>query len=122
MKKSSFAAMILGTVSGVFFSLGMCMVMLPEWDAFQPGVILGCVGLVLGLFTAFVWRRMEHKTPLRITGRMVLTVFAAAAGTLALGIGMCLCIIWGSMIPGIVIGIFGILVLLCMIPVVRGFR
>jgi uncharacterized membrane protein len=122
MKKSSFAAMILGTVSGVFFSLGMCMVMLPEWDAFQPGVILGCVGMVLGLFTAFVWRRMEHKTPLRITGRMVLTVFAAAAGTLALGIGMCLCIIWGSMIPGIVIGIFGILVLLCMIPVVRGFR
>lgn len=122
MKKSSFAGMILGTVSGVFFALGMCMVMLPEWDAFQPGVILGCVGLVLGLFTAFVWRRMEHKTPLRITGRMVLTVFAAAAGTLALGIGMCLCIIWGSMIPGIVIGIFGILVLLCLIPVVRGFR
>lgn len=122
MKKSSFAAMILGTVSGVFFSLGMCMVMLPEWDAFQPGVILGCVGLVLGLFTAFVWRRMEHKTSLRITGRMVLTVFAAAAGTLALGIGMCLCIIWGSMIPGIVIGIFGILVLLCLVPVVRGFR
>lgn len=122
MKKSSFAGMILGTVSGVFFALGMCMVMLPEWDAFQPGVILGCVGLVLGLFTAFVWRRMEHKTPLRITGRMVLTVFAAAAGTLALGIGMCLCILWGSMIPGIVIGIFGILVLLCLIPVVRGFR
>ena len=25
MKKSSFVAMVLGTVSGVFFALGMCM-------------------------------------------------------------------------------------------------
>ena len=29
MKKSSFVAMMLGTVSGVLFSLGMCMALLP---------------------------------------------------------------------------------------------
>ena len=34
MKKSSFVAMILGTVSGILFALGMCMALISEWDAF----------------------------------------------------------------------------------------
>ena len=37
MKKSSFVAMVLGTVSAVLFALGMCMALIPEWDAFQAG-------------------------------------------------------------------------------------
>ena len=51
MKKSSFVALLLGTVSGVLFALGMCMALLPEWNAFAQGVILGVVGLVLGAIT-----------------------------------------------------------------------
>ena len=47
MKKSSFVAMVLGTVSVVLFALGMCMALIPEWNAFKPGVIFGCVGLLL---------------------------------------------------------------------------
>ena len=46
MKKSSFIALVLGTVSTVLFALGMCMALIPEWDAFRPGVIFGAVGLV----------------------------------------------------------------------------
>ena len=30
MKKSNFVALILGTISGVFFALGMCMALLPH--------------------------------------------------------------------------------------------
>lgn len=30
MKKSNFAALILGVIGGVFFALGMCMALLPE--------------------------------------------------------------------------------------------
>lgn len=30
MKKSNFVALILGTVSGIFFALGMCMAMIEE--------------------------------------------------------------------------------------------
>lgn len=30
MKKSSFVTMILGTVGGILFALGMCMVLIPE--------------------------------------------------------------------------------------------
>ena len=57
MKKSSFVAMVLGTVRGVLFALGMCMALIPDWNAFQPGIIFGCVGLVLGLVTVIVWRK-----------------------------------------------------------------
>lgn len=42
MKKSGFIALILGTVSGVLFALGMCMALLPEWDAFTEGVLSAC--------------------------------------------------------------------------------
>ena len=62
MKKSSFVAMILGTVSGILFALGMCMTLISEWDAFLQGIILGCIGILLGLITLIVWRKMETQS------------------------------------------------------------
>ena len=108
--------MVLGTVSGVLFALGMCMALIPEWDAFQPGIIFGCVGIVLGLTTLIVWRKMEHKEPVRFSSKTVLTVIVGVAGALALGVGMCF-----SMV-GIAIGLVGIVVLLCLIPLTKGIR
>ena len=122
MKKSSFIAMMLGTVSGMLFALGMCMVMIPEWGAFRPGVVLGCVGLVLGLITILVWRRMKHKEPVRLSGRALLLVLFGVIGALALGVGMCYCMVWNSMVKGIVIGLGGILALLCLVPLGKGIR
>ena len=120
MKKSSFVAMVLGTVSVVLFALGMCMATIPEWNAFRPGIIFGCVGLVLGLITLIIWRKLEHKQPIRMNGKTVLTVIVGAVGALALGVGMCFSMVWGRMVVGIVIGLIGIVVLLCLIPMTRG--
>lgn len=122
MKKSSFMAIMFGTVSGMLFALGMCMVMIPEWGAFRPGVVLGCVGLVLGLITILVWRRMEHKEPVRLSGRALLLVLFGVIGALALGVGMCYCMVWNSMVKGIVIGLGGIWALLCLVPLGKGIR
>lgn len=122
MKKSSFAALILGAVSGVLFALGMCMAMLPEWNAFTPGIVLGCAGLIFALITVFVWRRMEHKAPIRVTGKAVLTVMVSVVGVLALGVGMCFAMVWNNMVLGIVIGLAGIVILLALIPIVKGLR
>ena len=80
MKKSSFVTMVLGTVSGVLFALGMCMALIPEWGAFQPGIIFGCVGLFLALITLIVWRRMTHKEPIRISGKNILTITVGIIG------------------------------------------
>jgi len=122
MKKSSFVALLLGTVAGMFFALGMCMALLPEWNAFTEGIVFGAVGIVLGIVTVFVWRRMEHKAPIRMSGKGVLTVAVTLIGVLALGIGMSLCLVWNNMIAGILIGIAGIAVLLCLIPMVKGLK
>ena len=72
MKKSSFVAMLMGTVSGVLFALGMCMALIPEWGAFQPGIVFGCVGLLLGLVTVMVWRKMEHKAPIHFSAKTII--------------------------------------------------
>lgn len=122
MKKSSFTALLLGTISGVLFALGMCMALIPEWDAFRPGIIFGCVGLVLGVITVIVWRKMEHKAPIHLSGKTILTIVVGVAGALMLGVGMCFCMVWEKMVLGICVGIVGIAVLLCLIPLVKGIR
>ena len=122
MKKSSFVAMLMGTISGVLFALGMCMALIPEWEAFQPGVIFGGVGLLLGLITLIVWRKMEHKEPIQFSGNTILTIVVGVAGALALGVGMCFSMVWDKMVIGIVIGMVGIVVLLSLIPLVKGIK
>ncbi len=122
MKKSSFVSLVLGTVSGMLFSIGMCMALLPEWNAFKPGIIFGILGLVLGIITVFVWRKMEKKSPIRISGKAVLIIAVGIIGALLLGVGMCFCMVWSKMIMGIIIGIIGIIALLSLIPLINGFK
>jgi uncharacterized membrane protein len=122
MKKSNFIALVLGTISGVFFALGMCMALLPEWNTFKPGIIFGCVGIILGLITVLIWRKMENKNPIRLNGKIVLTVIIGIVGALALGVGMCFTMVWGQMIAGVIIGLVGIIILLSLIPLVKGIQ
>lgn len=122
MKKSNFIAMILGTVSGVLFALGMCMALIPEWNALKPGIVFGCVGLVLGMITLLTWRRMEHKEPIKISSKTVITVLVGIVGALALGVGMCFTMVWEKMVTGIIIGLLGIITLLCLIPLTKGIE
>ena len=122
MKKSSFVAMLMGTVSVVLFALGMCMDLIPEWGAFQPGIVSGCVGLLLGVITVIVWRKMEHKVPIRFSAKTVFAAVVGVVGALALGIGMCFCMVWNKMVIGIVLGLIGIAILLCLIPLTKGLQ
>lgn len=124
MKKSSFVAMVLGTISLVFFALGMCMALLPEWNAFTEGIIFGAIGLALGLVTLLIWRKMEHKAPLHmhLTGKTVLVIIIGVLGTLLLGIGMCFCLVWNRIIIGTLVGLLGLVLLMALIPLVKGIK
>lgn len=122
MKKSSFVVTVLGTISGVLFALGMCMALLEQWNAFKPGIVLGVVGLVLAVVTVIVWRKMEHKAPVHLSGKAVLTILVGIIGALAFGVGMCFSMVWGNMVLGIGIGLVGIAVLLCLIPLTKGIK
>lgn len=122
MKKSSFVALILGTVSGVLFALGMCMALLPEWEAFTEGVIFGTVGIVLGLITALIWCKMENKKLPKMHGKNAFRILYAVVAVLVLGVGMCMCLVWEQIVWGTLVGLLGIVMLIALIPMIKGIK
>lgn len=122
MKKSSFAALILGTLSGVLFALGMCMALLPEWNAFSAGVALGIAGLILGALTFFVWCRMEYKKLPRINGRYMLYILYGILAATVFGVGLCLCLVWQKIVWGTLVGLLGMIMMIALIPMIKGIR
>jgi len=122
MKKSSFVAMIMGTIGGILAALGMCMCLQPEWNAFRPGAIMSCIGLVELLVTVIVWRRMTINDPNRMPGKILFSIALGIVGALLLGVGMCFAMMWGKMMFGIIIGLAGIISLLSIIPIIRGIK
>ena len=122
MKKSSFVAMVLGTIGTIFSAIGMCMCLLPQWNAFRPGVILGCIGIAVLLITLMVWRKMTNKDPIRVNGKTMGTILLGVIGSLLLGVGMCLVMVWSNLVFGIIVGIMGIMLLLALIPLIKGIE
>ncbi len=122
MKKSSYFALVMGTVSGVMFALGMCMALVEEWAMLKGGVILGGAGLLLGMATLLIWRRMTHKEPVRVSGKTVAKILLGVLAALVLGIGLSLCLEMENYILGTAMGLVGSLMLLGFIPLVKGLK
>ena len=122
MKKRSFVALVLGTVSGVLFALGMCMALLPEWNAFTEGVIFGAVGIVLGIITLLIFCKMENKKLPKINGKNLFRIIYAVASVLILGLGMCMCLVWSQIVWGTLVGLLGIVMLIALIPMIKGLK
>ena len=122
MKKSSFVALLMGTVSGVLFALGMCMALLPEWNAFWEGVIFGGIGMILGVITVLVWCKMEKIKLPKMSGKNVLRTIYTIAALLILGAGMCMCLVWEMFVWGTLVGLLGIVMLIALIPMIKGIK
>lgn len=123
MAKKNFISLILGTVGGILFALGMCMAMLPEWGAFTQGIVIGCVGLVVLLIMLAVHRKMTGKPILvPLSGKAIAAAVLGVIGAITLGVGMCLVMVWSHLVPGILVGLAGILLLLCLIPLIKGLK
>ena len=122
MSKKNFVSLIFATVGGILFALGMCMALLPEWNAFTPGVVVGAVGAVILLVMVMVRRKMSGKPAIVFNGRAIAITLLGVAGAIILGVGMCMTMVWSMMIPGIVVGIVGIVLLLFLIPLVKGLK
>lgn len=123
MSKKNFVSLILGTVGGILFALGMCMAMIPEWNAFTQGIVVGCVGLVVLLVMLMVRRKMEGKPVfVKLSAKTIGTALLGVVGALILGVGMCMVMVWDMLIWGIVVGLVGIVLLLCLIPLVKGIK
>lgn len=120
MSKKNFITLILSTIGGILFAMGMCMCLIAEWNSAKAGVVVGVVGAVVLLAMVIVRRRMEGKQPIKLSTKTVGTVLLGIAGALVLGAGMCMVMVWDIMVWGIIVGIAGIVLLLCLIPAVKG--
>lgn len=123
MEKKNFITLVLGVLGGLLFSLGMCMALLPEWDMFNTGCVLGAVGAVLLLITWIVYRKMSGKQPKKINFKVVAKVIYGIFATLVFGAGMCMIMAFeGMMLYGIIVGILGMLLMLMLIPLCIGLK
>ena len=122
MKKKDFVTLMMSVVGGILFALGMCMALLPEWNAMTQWGVTGAVGLVVLLVMLLVRRKMDGKPAIVFSGKAIATTLFGIFSTVVFGIGMCMTMVWNMMIPGIAVGIVGILLLLCLIPVCKGLK
>jgi len=122
MKKSVFVNLLLGVVGGLLFAIGLCMCLLPEWNAFNQGVVVTAVGAVVLLALAIVNRVKSGKAAKKPNWKLVGKIAFGVVGALVLGLGMCMILVWNMMLWGIVVGIVGIVLLLCLIPMCVGLK
>ena len=72
--------------------------------------------------TVVIWRKMEHKAPIQVSGKTLGAILVGVVGALMLGVGMCLSMLFGKMALGIVVGVIGMVVLLMLIPLTKGIK
>ena len=123
MKKETLLEIILGTVGGLVFAIGMCMCLLPEWNLFTPGVVTTIIGFIILLCIIPVYRK-EH--PKKVSNKktdlgLVFTWVIGIIGSLIMGFGMSKVMIEDptttNMLVGIVVGVIGLLVCVLNYPI-----
>ena len=123
MTKKNFMFLVLAVVGGLLFALGMCMFLLPEWNAFTPGVVVTALGALVLLAIALVRWIMDGKPMAKVNWNKVGKIAYCVAALLVLGTGMAMIMAFeGLMIPGIIVGIVGIVLGLGIIPVFKGLK
>ena len=88
MKKSTFVNLLVGTVSGLLFALGMCMCLISEWGTFDQGVVVGAIGALELVITWLIYRKMAGKTPIRLNAKLAAKMIYGLFAALVFGLGM----------------------------------
>lgn len=123
MTKKNFLFLILTVTAGLLFSLGMCMCLLPEWQAFGPGVAVTALG-ALALLAIGLLRWIMAGRPLPgINWKKAGRIACCTAAALVLGAGMAMIMAFdGLLLPGLIVGIVGIGLGLGIIPLFWGLK
>ena len=117
MKKETLLEIILGTIGGLVFAIGMCMCLLPEWNMFTAGVITTIIGFVILLCIIPVYKSSHPKKEKEnkpINWGIVLTWTVGVVGALIMGFGMSKILVVNAstsdMIVGIITGVVGLVI------------
>jgi len=124
MKKETLLEIILGTIGGLVFAIGMCMCLLPEWNMFKVGVITTIIGFIILLCIIPVYRAAhpkKEKEAKPINWGIVLTWTVGVVGSLIMGFGMSKVLVGNAstsdMIVGIITGVVGLVICVLNYPV-----
>lgn len=122
MKKETLLEIILGTVGGLIFAIGMCMCLVAEWNMFKPGVIVSIIGFLILLCIIPVYRSSHPKKQHGpINWSIVATWIVGVIGSLIMGFGMSKIMVGEpgttNMIIGLATGIIGLIICVLNYPV-----
>lgn len=122
MKKETLLEIILGTIGGLVFAVGMCMCLIPEWDLFNTGVVVAIIGFIILLCIIPVYRgshpKKEHG---KINWGIVFAWGIGVVGALVMGFGMSKVMVGTptktDLLIGIGAGIIGLLICVFNYPI-----
>lgn len=122
MKKETLITIIISTIGGLVFALGMCMVLLPELNMFKSGIIVGIVGLLILLSLIPITRKNKPKKEKKqINYGLVITIITGIIGSLIMGFGMSKVMVENPLkediIIGLITGIIGLLICILNYPI-----
>lgn len=122
MKKETLLEIVLGTIGGLVFALGMCMCLIPEWNLFNAGVVVAIFGFIILLCIIPVYKSNHPSKPHKpVNVGFVMTWVIGIVGALVMGFGMSKTMVDGAgssdMLMGIVIGIVGLIICVLDYPV-----
>ena len=124
MKKETLYEIILGTIGGLIFAIGMCMCLIPEWNVFRTGVTVAVIGFVILLCIIPVYKsshpkKLKEKKP--VNWGIVLTWIVGVVGSLIMGFGMSKVMVGNAsqsdMIVGLITGVVGLVICVLNYPV-----
>lgn len=124
MKKETLLEIILGTIGGLIFALGMCMGLIPEWEMLTEGIVAGVIGFIILLDIIPVHRKNHSKLTKdkkQIDVGLVATLIIGILGALIMGFGMSKVMVTEAtktdMIIGLITGIIGLVVCVLNYPI-----
>lgn len=122
MKKDTLLSIILGTVGGLIFAVGMCMCLVKEWSMLKPGVVVAIVGFLILLCIIPIYRKNHPKKERGpINWGLVLTWTVGVIGSLIMGFGMSKIMVGEAsqtdMIVGMITGVVGLLICVLNYPI-----
>lgn len=122
MKKETLLEIILGTIGGLIFAIGMTMCLIPEWDLFKAGIVVSVVGFITLLCIIPVYRSSHPKKQHdKINWGIVFTWLIGIAGSLVMGFGMSKVMVGDpsktDMLIGIIVGAIGLIVCVLNYPI-----
>lgn len=90
MKKDTLLEIILGTIGGLIFAFGMCMCLIPEWNLFKAGIVVGVVGFLTLLCIIPVYRNSHprKKEQKKVNYGIIFAWVIGVIGSLIMGFGM----------------------------------